>query len=147
MTIPEGTDRPGATARAWVLRTGAFLAAGAASAVPVRAVLSWLSVEPSSLRSIVVGSALVVPLVAVPAWALLLGDARTGPWWGGLVGAWVPAALAAAVAVLAWATGDLSPGTLGVLTAALYLAATPLTAVLAAVGAFLEVVLPRSTDF
>ena len=143
MTIPEGTDQPRATARAWVLRAGAFLAVGAASAVPVRTVLSWLSVEPSSLLSMVVGSALAVPLVAVPAWALLLGDARTGPWWGGLVGAWVPAALAAAIAVLAWATGDLSPGTLGVLAAALYLAVTPLTAILAAVGAFLEVVLPR----
>ena len=147
MTIPEGTDRPRATARAWVLRAGAFLAAGAASAVPVRTVLSWLSAELSSLLSMVVVSAVAVPLVAVPAWALLLGNARTGPWWGGLVGGWVSAVLAAAIVVLAVATGDLSPGTLTVLTAALYLAATPLTAVLAAVGAFLEVVLPRSVDF
>ena len=147
MTVPEAPDWSGVRTRAWAFRAGAFLATGAASAVPVRIVLSWLSVEPSSLLSMVVVSAVVVPLVAVPAWALLLGDARTGPWWGGLVGGWVSAALAAAVVVLAVATGDLSPGTLGVLTAALYLAATPLTAVLAAVGTFLEVVLPRSTDF
>ena len=146
MTVPEAPDWSGVRTRAWAFRAGAFLAAGAASAVPVRTVLSWLAVEPSSLLSVLLGSAVAVPLVALPTWALLLGDARGGPWWGGLVGAWVPAAIAAAIAVLAAATGDLSPGTLAVLTAALYLAATPLTAVLVAVGAFLEVVLPRSTD-
>ena len=146
MTAPEAPDRPGVRTRAWAFRAGAFLAAGAASAVPARTVLSWLAVESSSLLSILLGSAVTVPLVALPAWALLLGDARGGPWWGGLVGAWVPAALVAAIAVLPAATGDLSPGTFAVLTAALYLAATPLTAVLAAVGALLEVVLPRATD-
>ena len=130
---------------AWAGRAAGHLAGGAVGGALVWLLLSVLAELRSSLPVVVVGTALAVAAVGLPLWWVVLRPPRTGPWWGGLVAAWIPAAIVAALG-LAAATGDLSPGTLAVLTAALYLAATPLTAVLVAVGAFLEVVLPRSTD-
>ena len=132
---------------AWAGRAAGHLAGGAVGGALVWLLLSVLAGLRSSLPVVVVGTALAVAAVGLPLWWVVLRPPRTGPWWGGLVAAWIPAAIVAALGLAAAVAGDLTARRAPATAALLYLASVPLTAVLAAVGAFLEVVLPRSVDF
>ena len=132
---------------AWAGRAAGHLAGGAVGGALVWLLLSGLAGLRSPFPVVVVETALAVAAVGLPLWWVVLRPPRTGPWWGGLVAAWIPAAIVAALGLAAAVAGDLTAQRAHAMAALLYLASVPLTAVLAAVGAFLEVVLPRSTDF
>lgn len=128
--------------RAWAVRAAGLLLGGAVGTVPVWLVIPWLSGDSTSLVPLAATTAVGVAAVGLPLWWIVLRPPRTGPGWGALLGAWIPAVLVAALAVVAVAVGDV-PSEAGIGGAALLLlAATPLTIVLAAVGALLERVLP-----
>jgi hypothetical protein len=140
MTAPPRRD----TGLPWAGRAAGFLVGGTVGAVLVRGGLSHLGGTESPLLPFLLGTAVAVPAVGLPLWWVALGPSRHGPWWGGLLAAWIPAGLVAALAVVSAALGDLSGREVLGATALLYLASAPLTVVLAAVGALLETWLPRS---
>jgi hypothetical protein len=135
------------TGLAWIGRAAGHLAGGAVGGALVWLLLSGLAGLRSPFPVVVVETALAVAAVGLPLWWVVLRPPRTGPWWGGLVAAWIPAAIVAALGLATAVAGDSTARRVPAMAALLYLASVPLTAVLAAVGAFLEVVLPRSVDF
>lgn len=133
----------GAGAVAWSGRAAGFLAGGAVGAWLVGLVLGRLPDVHSPLGPLVVGTAVTAAGVGLVLWRLAVRPPRVGPTWGGLVAAWIPALLTAALAAAALAVGDLGARQIATAAAVLYLAATPLTAVLAVVGVALERRWPR----
>lgn len=138
MTAPvDGSPVP------WAVRAAAFAGAGAVGSTIVWLVVGGLPDVTASAGPLVASTAVATPVVALPLWWVLVREPRVGPWWGGLVAAWVPAVLTAGVALLALVVGDMPPTDVAGASALLYLVATPLTVALAGVGAVLEVWLPR----
>lgn len=138
MTAGPADDR-----RVWVLRSVGLFLGGAAGAVGVRHLAAWLVRDETPLLPLLVATGLAAVAVGLPLWRGALRRSRTGPWWAGLVGAWIPAVLVAALAVAAVAAGDVPPSAAPGAAALLLLAAVPLTLTLAAVGALLEYARPR----
>lgn len=132
------------TTRTWVERAAGLLAGGTVGSALFWAVLSRLLGVESPLVPVIVGAALAVPVVGLPLWRVVLRAPRTGPWWGGLIGAWIPPVIVAALAVGSAIVGDLSGHEAVTAAALLYLAALPLTLVLSGVGALLELWRSRS---
>lgn len=132
------TGRLDGPRRRWAARAVAFAVGGAVGAVGVWLVLAWLPDVSSPAGPLVASTALSTPVVGLPLWRAVVRPPRTGPWWGGLVGAWIPLVLTVVVAVVALVVGDLSATEVGAAAALLSLTALPLTFVLAVVGAALE---------
>ena len=91
---------------AWAGRAAGHLAGGAVGGALVWLLLSILAELRSSLPVVVVGTALAVAAVGLPLWWVVLRPPRTGPWWGGLVAAWIPAAIVAALGLATAVAGD-----------------------------------------
>lgn len=138
------TGDPRDARRDWAERAAVLLLGGAVGAVPVRFLTAWLLRGATPLLPLVAATAVAVAAVGLPLWRVGRRPPRTGPWWGALLGAWIPVVVIASLAVAAVTVGDVPPES-GIGGAALLLlAATPLTVVLAAAGAILEARYPGS---
>ena len=131
---------------AWAGRAAGHLAGGAVGGALVWLLLSGLAELRSPFPVVVIGTALAVAAVGLPLWWVVLRPPRTGPWWGGLVAAWIPAAIVAALGLATAVAGDSTARRALATAALLYLASVPLTAVLVCVGALLEYRLPRGRE-